>query len=299
MVSILLRMPESRPLSGRMVMPPVSAAPRSSAMRARPYPLWSPIGVMAPVGSANMTAGSVVGRPALSIRSPSSIRRPSFMATRTLPSATLLVAKSRTIAGLSPCCGYGNADRVGQEPGVGAAKRRDSRGVAADIDELDRDHTGVGADFAIGADPSDMMRQDQSAHRHAGFPCPLDGAPCDLQRCNLAVPAPGVAQQERSVVAQGLQRPVDGELAGLPVADIGRHHADAVAVMALQVRLDQMVGHGLRLAVAAAHCGEHGFDGDFEAGVRHGRHGRTLTHFTERNDRPRRRQQRWPNSPAF
>ena len=33
--------------------------------------------------------------------------------------------------------------------------------------------------------------------------------------------------------------------------------------------------------VAAAHRGEHGLDGDFEAGVRHGRHGRTLAVFPE------------------
>ena len=121
----------------------------------------------------------------------------------------------------------------------------------------------------------------------------------DLHRRDLAVTAAGVGHQERPVVAQDFQGPVEGEGAGLPVADIERHHADTVAVMAFQIGLDQMVGHGFRLGFAAAHRGEHGLDGDFEAGVRHGRHGRTLANFQETGGRPQRRQKIWPDFPAF
>ena len=254
---------------------------------------------MAPLGQANITLGSFVGRP-LSVYQQAVRHLPAFVhGDADLAECNLAGGEIQDDGGFVARGRYGNADRVGQEPGVGAAEGRDGRRMAADIDELDGDHARRGAGFAIGADPADMVGQDQAADRDAGFPRPVYGAPGDVQCRNLPVPAAGVGHQERSVVAHDLQRPVDGQRAGPPVLDIFRHHADAMAVMALQVRLDQMIGDGFRLRLGAAHRGEHGLDGDFEAGVRHGRHGRTLTNFMEQGGRPQRRKRRWQDSPAF
>src|SRR6185369_9772816 len=74
----------------------------------------------------------------------------------------------------------------------------------------------------------------------------------ELHRHHLAVAHLPVADEERPVVADHLQMAVELELPFLDVAHVHRDHADAVAVVALQIGLDQVVGHGARLALLAA-----------------------------------------------
>ena len=127
---------------------------------------------MAPLGEANITLGSFVGRP-LSVYQQAVRHLPSFVHGDTdLAECNLAGGEIQDDGGLVARGRHGNADRVGQEPGVGAAEGRDGRRMAADIDELDGDHARRGADFAIGADPADMMGQDQAARPRRRFPAP-------------------------------------------------------------------------------------------------------------------------------
>src|SRR5476651_1243430 len=85
---------------GECVLPPVSAPARRSQITARPPPLCRPNGRMAPYGGLYIVPGSVVSTPAASISRPGSIWIFLLLATRTLPIATWLVAKSSTIGSL-------------------------------------------------------------------------------------------------------------------------------------------------------------------------------------------------------
>ncbi len=80
------------------IPPPVSAPPSSSHTTARPDPLCSPNGRSAPFGASRSAPGSVAGRPSASMMDPSRTWSPRARASRTLPSATRLVAKSRSTA---------------------------------------------------------------------------------------------------------------------------------------------------------------------------------------------------------
>ncbi len=83
---------------------PASTPASSSHATARPDPLCSPNGSSAPPPSAGErpknVPGSVESRPAASMIQPSGTFFPSLSATRTLPAATRLVAKSSTKGGL-------------------------------------------------------------------------------------------------------------------------------------------------------------------------------------------------------
>ncbi len=68
-----LRLPSGLPLR---VSPPASAPPSSSQISARPEPLCSPNGRMAPDGSMTVKRGSVVGLPWSSMRVSGASRSP-------------------------------------------------------------------------------------------------------------------------------------------------------------------------------------------------------------------------------
>ena len=92
---------------------PVREPPSSSQIKAKPEPLCSPIARIAPeplrsvVGASGPavpynTSGSEDRVPFWSIKAPSGKGFPPLEATRTLPSATTDVAKSKTTGGSSP-----------------------------------------------------------------------------------------------------------------------------------------------------------------------------------------------------
>ena len=73
---------------------------------------------------------------------------------------------------------------------------------------------------------------------------------------DLAVTALAVIDDHRPAVADDPAGLVRLDLAAAEIAQIGRDHADPVAVMALQIGLDEVVGDDLRLALGAAGGGE-------------------------------------------
>ena len=90
-----------RPSAWRcQVPPPLNAPPSNSHATAMPKPLYSPKVRKAPMRppdcGTTTTPGLLVGWPFSSIKVPGSTLRPSLWATRILPWATRLVAKSST-----------------------------------------------------------------------------------------------------------------------------------------------------------------------------------------------------------
>ena len=75
-------------------------------------------------------------------------------------------------------------------------------------------------------------------------------------RDHLAVAGTRVPDRDRAGVGDDLRRLVDLQRAGLEVAHIGDEHPDAMAVMAAQIRLDQMIGNDRRLLGRTAACGD-------------------------------------------
>ena len=188
-----------------------------------------------------------MGWPAWSSNAPSIIGLPALCATLTLPSATRLVAKSSRIGSL--------LDVPGMAMQTGLVRNRPSRprnGATAgrarrDVDEVQRDHAGAGGNLAIGADAADMVRIAQPVHRDAMLLRGLDRPFDRLMRDHLAVAGPRVPDRDRAGVGDDLRRLVGLQRAGLEVAHIGDQHPDAVAVMAAQIGLDQMIGNERRL----------------------------------------------------
>ena len=121
---------------------------------------------------------------------------------------------------------------------------------------MQRDHAGARGNLAIGADAADVVRIAQPVHRDAMLLRRPDRPFDRLMRDHLAVAGPRVPDRDRAGVRDDLRRLVDLQRAGLEVAHIGDEHPDAVAVMAAQVRLDQMIGNERRLIGRTAACGD-------------------------------------------
>ena len=223
------------------------APANSSHTSARPEPLCSPKGSTTPRGSVYMTEGSVVGLPAWSSNAPSSIGLPALCATRTFPMATRLVAKSSRIGSLLLVPGMamqtGLVRNRPSRPRKGATAGR----ARSDVDEVQRHHAGPRGNLAIGADAADMVRIAQPVHRDAMLLRRLDRPFDRLAGDHLAVAGPRIPYRDRAGVRDDLRRLVDLERASLEVAHIGDQHSHAMAVMAAQVCLDQMLGNDGRL----------------------------------------------------
>ena len=69
---------------------------------------------------------------------------------------------------------------------------------------------------------------------------------------HLAVAAVALDHQDGAALADQLGVTVGHELSGADLFDVDRQQADAVQIVACQVRLDQMVGHQSRLTLGAA-----------------------------------------------
>ena len=92
---------------------------------------------------------------------------------------------------------------------------------------------------------------------------------------HLAVALAAVERQQRAAVLADGDVGVDREAAFENGVDVARHHADAVRVVAAQVRLDEVGGHLCRFAVVRAGRGDDGANG---GGERIGAEGQGLGH---------------------
>ena len=158
-----------------------------------------------------------------------------------------LVAMSRMIGRLGLGPRYGDADGVGAEARIGAAPRRHGRARIGDVDEMERDETRLGAHLAIGADPADMMRVAQRDDRDPGLARLGDADHHRLARGDLAPGALAVIDDQGAVLADDAALAVGEDRAAREMLQIVRDQPDAVAVVAAQIGLDQVVGNELRL----------------------------------------------------
>src|SRR6266481_5645270 len=156
-------MPLAKRRSGAVAPVPVNAPPSNSQMKARPEPLCSPNARIAPVplvwsrGPSALygpysTAGSSLNVPSKSISAPFGSFLPPRLATSTLPSATIEVAKSSTI-GSCPLrgCHLGPVADTADMTGVAQRHRGKARFLALldpDLDGLRRDRLPV-AELAV------------------------------------------------------------------------------------------------------------------------------------------------------
>jgi hypothetical protein len=107
--------------------------------------------------------------------------------------------------------------------------------------------------LAVGADAPDVMRVGEPHRHHAALAAARDGGVHRLARDRPPVAAPAVEHQEGAVVLHHLRPGVRHDQAHLQMAHVRRDHADAVTVVAHQVRAHQVVGDqvGLRGGASA------------------------------------------------
>ena len=163
---------------GPDVPPPVRHPASNSHMNASPDPLCSPKVRSAPSPLAELrmwvpsigpysVRGSEDNCPDGSINAPCGTGLPPLEATRTLPSATNDVAKSRMIGPLS--VGHADADRIRGKPPIHAAVGC-HQFARLNVNEVDRDQARGGGPFTPVADASDMAGIAQADRRHPGLP---------------------------------------------------------------------------------------------------------------------------------
>ena len=100
----------------------------------------------------------------------------------------------------------GNAHRIGQKSPFLAAVRRHRRRAGGDIDKMQRHHPGSRGNFAISADPANMMGVAQPVHRHAVNARRPDRPFHRLARHHLAITSMGVPHRNRAGIGNNFRR---------------------------------------------------------------------------------------------
>ena len=129
---------------------------------------------------------------------------------------------------------------------------RDEAAVVGDVDEVHRDQARRARHLAIGPDPPDVMGVGQRQHDHADLAAALDRHRHRLAGDAPAVAALAVEHQERAVVLGHLHRAVGHDQPVLQVPHVGGDELDAVAVVAGEVRVDEVSGDQVGLGGLAA-----------------------------------------------
>jgi hypothetical protein len=131
---------------------------------------------------------------------------------------------------------------------------------------VDRDQAGGERGLGVGADPADVpgvaQRDDAGAVRLG----PLDAERHGLCSDRLAEALVAVEHHERAAVGDDIG-PLPGPDPALPhPVDVQRHAHDSVAVVAREVRPDQLPGDEPRLLLGAPGGGEDRAHGRFQLG---------------------------------
>ena len=181
---------------------------------------------------------------------------------RTLGQQLALVARDPDLAGGDRAGGHvvdqrllarprhAERDRIDREAPVRAAERRHLDAKARGVDEVQRDQTGGRGLLGPGADPAHVAAVAHADHRDAVCAGALDAELDRFLRDHLAEPLAAVDHHDRAGVRHDLNVPVRRPFAGAQQLDVGRDPDHAVAVVAHEVGLDQMIGHGLASAAS-------------------------------------------------
>ena len=157
--------------------------------------------------------------------------------------------------------GYSDADGVGAEPGLAAAVGGDERGVAGHVHEVDRDEPRRHRHLGVGADAAQVVDVAQRRRHRAELARPLDQPLHHLHADPLAVSETPVEQHHRAAVPHHGKTGIRTHGLVRDVVDVVRDHSDAVAVVAPEVGIHQVVGNLGGLGGLAA--------GPFEQGADH------------------------------
>ena len=136
---------------------------------------------------------------------------------------------------------HGGAVGVGGEARLGAAERRHQRLVAVHVHPVRAHHAGARALLGPVADAPDVMGVGEADDADAVLFGALDADIHRLLGDHLAVAGAAVDHDDGTIILHDLCMMVTDAGARRGVLDIGRHHADAVAVVAEQVGQHQMV----------------------------------------------------------
>ena len=136
---------------------------------------------------------------------------------------------------------------VGAEARIGAAPRRHGRARIGDVDKMERDEARLGAKLAVGSDPADVMRVAQGHDRNPGLARLGDPEHHRFPRGDLAPGALAVIDDQRPILADHAPLAVGDDGAVGEMLQIIRDQADAMAVVAAQIGLEQVVGDEARL----------------------------------------------------
>ena len=115
---------------------------------------------------------------------------------------------------------------------------------------MERYEARFGAHLAIGADPADVVRVAQGDDCDPGLARLGDAEQRRFARRDLAPGALAVIDDQRAVLADDASLAVGDDGTVCEMLQIVRDQPDAVAVMAAQIGLDQVVGDDLRLVLA-------------------------------------------------
>ena len=140
-----------------------------------------------------------------------------------------------------------DAHRVGAEPRVAAAPRRDDR-PRDHVDEVQRHEPRLEALLGPVPDAAEVVRVAERDDAGAVLARTLDAERHRLAPDHLPVAGPAVEPQHRPGVEQDLRMLVDREPALEQRLHVARNHADAVRIVPREVCLDEVAGDEIRLA---------------------------------------------------
>ena len=146
---------------------------------------------------------------------------------------------------------HADAARVGSEPGIATAVGRDAR-MRDNVDEMNR-HEALGdrhlGPLANAAKVVDIAKRHDAGARAPGA---LDRHLHRFAADRLPIALAAVEREQRAGVDRRLRMLIGREAALQHRVDVARDHADAVRVVAEQVRGDEVLGDEARLLGVAA-----------------------------------------------
>ena len=153
--------------------------------------------------------------------------------------------------GRAVSAGQRRAERIGAEPCLGAAVRSLQRRMIDHVDEMDRGEAFARALLREVTDAAEMETVAQREQRHALVPGAGHAQLHRLAADHLAVAAVALDHQDGAALAHQLGVTVGHESSGAYALDVNRQQADAVRIVAREVRLDQLVRDQGRLMLGA------------------------------------------------
>ena len=138
--------------------------------------------------------------------------------------------------------GDGAAERVGEQPRLAARERRDDRIVPGHVDEVEADVSGAGAPLGVRAYAAEVMGVAQGEGDDSRVPDALEREVGRLAADHLSETEPPVQPKHGAAVLEHLDFRIGREAPVRDGVDVVRRHADAVGVVAHEIREHEVLG---------------------------------------------------------